>query len=41
MAEGESRTKPTVLREGEDLSSVSPDANLTLEGAFQQVKEAS
>jgi GTP pyrophosphokinase len=40
MAEGESRTKATVLREGEDLSPSGPDENLTLEGAFQQVKDA-
>ena len=40
MAEGESRTKTTVLREGEDISSSGPDSNLTLDGAFQQVKEA-
>jgi guanosine-3',5'-bis(diphosphate) 3'-pyrophosphohydrolase len=40
MAEGDSRTKATVLREGGDLSPYGPNANLTLEGAFQQVKEA-
>lgn len=40
MADGDSRPKATVLREGEDLSPVGPHANLTLEGAFKQVKEA-
>ncbi len=38
MAEGDSRTKATVLREGEDLSPYGPNLNLTLEGAFEQVK---
>ncbi|HPS68652.1 MAG TPA: bifunctional (p)ppGpp synthetase/guanosine-3',5'-bis(diphosphate) 3'-pyrophosphohydrolase [Holophaga sp.] len=40
MAEGDSRSRETVLRDGGDLSPCSPDANLTLEGAFLQVKEA-